>query len=281
MKFTPAPTNPFARSVAEASKGSINPEILCAASLRDSGILVFPRDAAEMRVPDEAREISKMFGRGGGEQSAYAVLGDGTLGPADIALLAADRQSRVDFFRTLEGTSDKTKAIKALHSIIAADGPDSYWFVRKLAFEYLRQWSAAPLSASLSALASTKDAALKAVIMSVVANDLSFPISSSARKEVQGIRALGGELCNTLLADAPTTGERPSWVSAFPRFVRGWISACGAVGVDHGVDAEALQRFSRNAGGPLNEWHIRTALEPLNPLSWGGIQAMIRRVTRL
>ena len=222
-------------------------------------------------------EVNKLLS---GERYAYKALAGDALDPCEVAVLAQDRKARVNFFSALESCQNKGNACAALHSIIATDGPESYWFLRKNAFEYLRRWSSAPLSASMTALVSTPDCSLRARVLKEIIKDLSFPLSSPVRQEIDSIRSLGGELCNQLLVSAPSTGVRPTWVSDFPQFVRAWILACAAIGVDHGVSLVALRAFSRDAGGPLNDWHIRRALEPLDPLSWGGMQAMIRRVAR-
>jgi hypothetical protein len=219
--------------------------------------------------------------RGHGRACALKALAGESLLPEDIAFLAKERQARVDFFAELQAGHSKNDICTVLHDIIAADGPESHWFLRKTAFEYLRKHATAPLTASLSALMTTKDISLRARILETLMNDLSFPLSQEARQEVSQLGVVGGQLCNCLLVDSPATGERPRWVSMFPRFVRAWILACSAVGEEHGVDSSSLNKFSRDMGGPLNDWQIRVAVEPTDPFTWGGVQAAVRRLVRL
>jgi hypothetical protein len=225
-------------------------------------------------VSDDRKE------RAHGRACALKALAGESLLPEDIAFLAKERQARVDFFAELQAGHYKKDICAVLHDIIVADGPESHWFLRKTAFEYLRKYATAPLTASLSALMSTKDSSLRARILEVLMKDLSFPLSQEARQEVSQLGVVGGQVCNSVLVDSPETGERPRWVSMFPRFVRAWILACSAVGTEHGVDSSSLNRFSREMGGPLNDWQIRVAVEPMDPLTWGGVQAAVRRLVR-
>ena len=276
MRHSSPQTNPFLSHPAGTGRGSATEAVASTDIKRDDNVLLPPR--AVTGWPEEPHVARDKFFRG--TTFAHKVLTGELLERGEVELLARDRQARVDFFSTLESSQDKKSACAGLHTIIASDGPPSHWFLRKGSFEHLRRWSAAPLSASLCVLSSTKDDALKAMALKVIMNDLSFPLSDHARQEILTIGSLGGRVCTTLLTLAPSLGERPTWVATFPQFVRAWILACSAVGVDHGVDGTALSRFSRDAGGPLNDWHIRRALEPLDPLSWGGFQAMMRRITK-
>lgn len=266
-----------------------SPEVLPQQSVESSkslrvtpdGSLWFPPiPVTSMPGPDPELKSWRDGEASSGIECALKALSGARFTRDEVALLAKEREARVDFFGALQAGHNEREVCAALHDLIAADGPESYWFLRKNAFEYLRQHSSVPLIASLSALAATKDCALRARILEVVMKDLSFPLSPEVRQEISQLGTVGGQLCNSLLVESPTRGERPRWVSMFPRFVRAWILASAAVGIDHGVDAARLNRFSRKTGGPLNDWQIRVAVEPLDPLSWGGVQAAIRRLVK-
>lgn len=266
MRITLSPKNPFGTSGSQAD--------VALSKERERPSTIAPIEQLAPLQP--GRDILPA-----GPRCAQKALGGGELDRAEISLLVNDRQARVEFFAVLQEAPNKRDACAALHSVIAADGPTTAWFLRKTAFEYLRQWSSIPLTDSLRALASAPDYSLKAAIIDFIVKDLSFPLSAETRQEVMTIGTLGGELCNKLLVQNQGIQERQPWVSKFPNFVRAWLSACSAVGVMHGVDATELARFSRSAHGPLNDWHLRRALEPSDPLSWSGVQAAIRRTLRL
>jgi len=251
------------------------------AQLNDSGLRLPPLPVTSSSESDRELKRFVVVGNSHGRECANKVLAGAQLTYDEVALLAKERQTRVQFFSVLKEGHNEREVCAGLQALIAADGPESFWFLRKSAFEYLRAHSSVPLTASLGALAATKDCSLRARILEVVMKDLSFPLSVEVREEVSRLGILGGQLCNSLLIESPSRGERPRWVSLFPQFVRAWILAGSAMGIDHGVDAVALNKFSRETGGPLNDWQIRVAIEPLNPLSWGGIQAAMRRLVKL
>jgi hypothetical protein len=272
--------NPFVGILPEAPTKESSLQSQSARVTADSALWFPPLPVTTMPGLDAEPQSRGTTGISSGIECALKALSGSRLHGEDVALLVKDRQARIDFFGALQARHDEGKVCAALHDLIAADGPESYWFLRKNAFEQLRVHSSVPLTASLGALVATKDCALRARILEVVMKDLSFPLSPEVRQEISQLGVVGGQLCNSLLVESPTRGERPRWVSMFPRFVRAWILASAAVGIDHGVDAARLNRFSRETGGPLNDWQIRVAVEPLDPLSWGGVQGAIRRLVK-
>lgn len=274
------PRNPFSvsspSSLSERSDQQPRPE----RETFESALSIPPLPVTSIAGPDTEPERASRVRSGCGRACAFKALGGESLTREDIALLATERQPRVDFFRALQAGQNKDEVCAVLRDILAADGPESQWFLRKTAFEDLRKHSSAPLTTSLSVFLATKNSALRARILESFMKDLSFPLTPEARREVAQLGPVGGQLCNSLLLESPTSGERPHWVMKFPRFVRAWILACSAVGVEHGVNATSLNRFSREMGGPLNEWQIRVAVEPMDPLTWGGMQAAVRRLIR-
>ena len=212
--------------------------------------------------------------------SVGRILSGGPSAAQEVARIAERRELRGAFFRFVEQIEDRHAAAELLYSVIAAEGPPAYWVFRKRCVEFLLERSSTPLLTTFNILLCSNDPLIKDIAIKRISSFLSFPLSSEAREEVRALGTTGGRLLNVLLKEAPLVGEKPTWVSMYPRLVQSWILACSAAGVESGIGRQDLQKFDRNAHGPLNDWHIDKAVAPLTLFSVAWVLGFIRKALR-
>ena len=239
-------------------------------------------ELARLSVPERSRnEVVVREGASWRIEDAIArmLVGD-TKAADDIAYFAKNRDARVELFRVVASMKEKQAAADVLLTALVADGPPSHWIFRKKCFETLLEMSSAPLIRAFNVLLCTKDPLIRNLAIKKITETVSFPLSSQERQEVRALGQTGGQLLHLLLRDAPVVGEKPLWVSNYPRLVRSWIWGCSAAGVASGIERQELQKFDRTANGPLNTWHIERAVAPLTPTSGAWIISLLRKALR-
>lgn len=241
------------------------------AALSGPGLSTSPFRAPCAKSEDDLGRVNDSIGR---------ILSGGPSAAQEVARIAERRESRGVFYRVVEQMEDRHAAAELLYSVIAAEGPPANWVLRKRCVELLLKGTSTPLLSTFNVLLCAKDPLIKDIAMKRISSFISFPLSSETREEVRGLGTTGGRSLLVLLKEAPLVGEKPAWVSAYPRLVKSWILACSAAGVESGIGRQELQKFDRNANGPLNDWHINRAIAPLTLFSVPWVLGFIRKALR-
>jgi hypothetical protein len=195
------------------------------------------------------------------------------------AMLDAGKKDRPIDAGVSASASDELSAISSiLHHVATFDALPSNRLVRFTALKMLNHEAATPLLSSLHVLAAAQDPEVKTRAIAYLMRHMSFPLSAGIMEELQAAHQIGGKLLGVLCRGVDTTRGRPAWMTAFPGLVKQWQLACSGARVESGVSEADLAACTLAQKGPLNEWHVRYALSPKDPLSLAFFQSGLRRL---
>jgi hypothetical protein len=163
-----------------------------------------------------------------------------------------------------------------LHHLATTENDSALRWIRAAALRLLTHDKLTPVGSMMLALAEAKDPDIKAEAVRLLLTHLSFPLADRARDEIQAIHPHTGDLLISLCKETDVSYGKPAWLTQMPNLIKQWQLACAAAHVDSGITTEALMACSVGSSGPLQEWQIRSATSPGDPLTLAFFEAKLR-----
>jgi hypothetical protein len=163
-----------------------------------------------------------------------------------------------------------------LHHLATSENEKLSRPVRAAAIKLLNQEVLTPVGSMVLVLVEALDPDIRSEAARALLTHLSFPLSSRAKDEIRVMHAHAGELFISLCKNTDMSCSKPTWLIQMPELMRQWQLACSATHVDSGITPETLRPCSVACNGPLQEWQIRRAASPNDPLSLTFFEANLR-----